>query len=81
MFQRHQIIELPVIPRKKDELQALIGEAREQRRRARMINMASICVVVLALAIMTFGSMARVPSRHSTNDPYTRQYLPLIHQL
>ena len=50
------ILELPSIPRKREDLKVLIATARRDRRRARMMRYASYGIIALGVMILTLGS-------------------------
>lgn len=54
---RHDILEVAAIPRDKKQLAAIIGTARYERRRARVMQLAAL-VCVLVGCIILWGTFA-----------------------
>jgi hypothetical protein len=77
---KHDVLELPSIPRERDKLRAIIGAARYQRRRSTMIRIVSTILVVVSLLMLmrlrpaTTPAQAMVLSGHRTNA----LYLPIV---
>lgn len=67
------ILELPHIPRERDKLKAIIGTARYQRRRSRMIRYISYGILALGVVILLLNACSR-----SVPLPHEALYLPLI---
>lgn len=72
------ILELPSIPRERDKLKAIIGAARYQRRRRRIMRYASYAILVLALLILSLNGCSR-PRPASNAHTSAVFYLPAIH--
>jgi len=77
---KHDVLELPSIPRERDKLRAIIGTARYQRRKSTVIRvMCTLLVVVSLLMLMrlrpaTTPAQAMVLSGNRTNA----LYLPVV---
>lgn len=52
LFKQHDILELPSIPREKDKLRAVVGEARSVRKRHNLIQFASFNLIGWAVFIL-----------------------------
>lgn len=77
MFNRHLILELPVIPKSKKELQSLIYLTRHKQKKHNMIIFASCNVITWAFYILFVWG----PAQHAVNaDILQHVYLPLIMQ-
>lgn len=55
---KHRVLELPSIPRQRNELQALINTARAEHRKSMLIRIASAIIFAIALAIIA-STLAR----------------------
>jgi predicted anti-sigma-YlaC factor YlaD len=51
---KHQILEMPQIPRDRKALQGALGEARYQRRRKTMMTWATMAIIGLALLLLAW---------------------------
>lgn len=79
---KHDILELPQVPRQRDVLQSLLNEARAQRRARRLKMVAAlICAVAaLGLLLMFAGRLTGAPVVVA-NTPMQTVYLPLMNRL
>lgn len=70
---KHRILELPSIPRQRNELQALINTARAEHRKSMLMRTASAIIFGIALMIManTLAQLAppAVPTVYSILIP------------
>jgi hypothetical protein len=48
----HTILELPEIPRERDKLKAVIGQARYEMRKSRIIRYTSYAIIGLAVLLL-----------------------------
>lgn len=72
---RHDIVELPSVPRKRDELRAIIGTARYQRRKSNLIRWAAYNLIGWALILIVLRTWPQpVPSHQGTHS----LYIPVI---
>lgn len=51
---KHQMLEMPAIPRDRKALQGALGEARYQRRRKTMMTWATMAIIGLALLLLAW---------------------------
>lgn len=67
------ILELPEIPRERDKLKAIIGQARYERRKSQLMRLSAGVIMCVAVLILLIGACsAPVPSLPSA------VYLPAI---
>jgi hypothetical protein len=70
---KHDIIEVPSIPRDRAKLKAIIGTARHQKRRSNLMRLASYAMIAVALSLLMIRSLptaARVPPHNGTYGLY-----------
>lgn len=73
------ILELPQIPRERDKLKGIIGAARYQRQKSRMMRFASYGMIGLASLLLMLHGCSTGGSA-PTSRPATEQalYLPIV---
>lgn len=59
---KHRILELPSIPRQRNELQALINTARAEHRKSMLMRTTSAIIFAIALAIMASTLAKAMPA-------------------
>lgn len=74
-----QILELPEIPRERDKLRSIIGEARYNARKSRIIRYTSYGIILVGLMILLYSCSA-AQSSAAVTQPITI-YLPIIAEL
>jgi hypothetical protein len=69
---RYTILELTEIPRERDRLKAVLGKARYEMRKSRIIRYTSYAIILLGIVILLMGASAHTPvAAHHI-------YIPLI---
>ena len=68
----YDILELTEIPRERDKLRAIIGSARYEQRKARIIRFAAYAILVVAALVLVLGGCSHPPTAHPVI------YLPLL---
>lgn len=58
---RHDILEIASVPRKQSELKALIGVARQNRRKSNLTRFAAANLVAWALIVLVLHGCAGTP--------------------
>lgn len=78
---RHDILELPQLPRERGVLQAVINEARHQRKKSRLVRWAAGNITVWALYILVVWTpMHRPAAPVQAHTSSHRSYLPMLLQ-
>ena len=78
---RHDMLELAQIPRERGALQALINEARQRRRKQRLMRFATANLVAWALFILfVWAPLHHPPTQANAGAEQQRVYLPFIVQ-
>lgn len=67
------IIELTQIPRERDKLKAIIGEARYRHRKQQLIRFATYAILVIGMVVLALGACS-----HGAPVPQPTIYLPLL---
>lgn len=70
----YDILELPEIPREREKLKSIIGQARYRQRKRKIIQTISLCACMLGVVILLLGSCSRAPAA----KPHEAIYLPII---
>ena len=68
------ILELPSIPRERDKLKAIMGEARYKAKKSRLVRLFSYAIIAIGVMILGFSSCA-APSHHP--EAAYHLYLPV----
>jgi heme/copper-type cytochrome/quinol oxidase subunit 1 len=68
------ILELPSIPRERDKLKAIMGEARYKAKKSRFIRLLSYVIIAIGVVILSLGSCAAPSTPH---EAAYLTYLPL----
>lgn len=79
MFKRHDVLEIPAIPRERDKFNAIIGAARFQKRKSNLIHFAVYnlliwSVIILMMRAWPVAPARAVPLRNRTNS----LFLPVV---
>lgn len=69
---RFDILELTEIPRERDKLKAIIGSARYQQRKGRMIRLTAYVMIGMGVLVLLIGACSAPPS------PHPAVFLPLV---
>jgi len=72
---RIDLLELPEIPREKEKLKAVMGRARYEARRGKMIRLTSYVIIGIGVLIVLLNAC----SMHAPSTiPHMAVYLPLV---
>ncbi len=72
---RHDILELPTVPREKGKLAAIIGTARHQKRKRTLMRGASFLMILVAVMLLM---QLRGGSAAPTYPPGRTIFLPVV---
>lgn len=70
------ILELPQIPRERDKLKAIIGHARYQRRRSRMMRFASYAMIAIGFFVLLLNGCNHTSAASPLHQ--SAVYLPYV---
>lgn len=72
---RLDLLELPEIPREREKLKAVIGRARYEARRSKMIRLTAYAIIGIGVLILLLNAC----SSHTTSIiPHMAVYLPIV---
>lgn len=72
----YTILELTEIPRERDRLRAIIGQARYQMRKSRMVRYTAYAIIAIAVMLLSLNACSRPHILIAPIAPTI--YLPLV---